>query len=164
MRSSVWGLGVPLLVGCAASPERPRVANTEDPLTWTVDEPGPYGGAWRGWEVSYTPAGQEEERTFGLNLWYPTEDETGEPVHYMGVFEDPLALGNAAAAPPVHDGRYPVMVHSHGFQGWGGPERTWPGTSPPTGGWWWHPTTSGTPSSTTSTRWRQPTTSTSRRT
>ncbi|MCO4773667.1 MAG: dienelactone hydrolase family protein, partial [Deltaproteobacteria bacterium] len=59
-------------------------------------------------------------RTIGFNVWYPTEDTVGEEVRYLGFNPDEDALGGASLASPLYDGRYPVMVYSHGWQGWGG--------------------------------------------
>lgn len=91
-----------------------------DPLGWPVDALGPFNAGWRAWDVTYTPVGGTDARTIGFNVWYPTEADVGDAVRYMDVFLDEVALGNAPAAAPVHGGTYPVMVYSHGFQGWSG--------------------------------------------
>ncbi len=114
-----------LAPGCPVSADDDDTTATDDddgvdPLSWAVDAPGPYNAGWRGWDVSYTPLGQSDTRTIGFNVWYPTEAEEGDEVRYMDVFLDTQAKGNAPAAPPVHADGYPVMVYSHGFQGWSG--------------------------------------------
>ena len=118
-----------LLGGCAAAADDDDSApgddddSTEplpDPLTFPVDAEGPYRAGWRGWDITYTPVGGTGPRTIGFNVWYPTEDEAGETVRYMDTFLDEESLGGATPAPPLVDGQYPVMVYSHGFQGWGG--------------------------------------------
>ena len=115
-----------LLPGCPAANDDDSAAAADDdddvvnPSTFAVDQPGPYRAGWRGWDLTYSPLGQEDDRTIGLNVWYPTNDETGLEVRYMGTFLDELALGQASLAAPPYGGAYPVMVYSHGFQGWGG--------------------------------------------
>ena len=113
-----------LAVGCPSSTDDDDSAapadDGVDPLTWAVDAPGPFNAGWRGWDVSYTPLGQTDSRTIGFNVWYPTEADVGDAVRYMDVFLDELSLGDAPAAAPVHADGYPVMVYSHGFQGWSG--------------------------------------------
>jgi predicted dienelactone hydrolase len=89
-----------------------------DPLSWSVEEAGPYRVGYRAWEVTYTPLG--EDRTILINAWYPTEDTEGDEVSYLGVYPDEEALGGASLAPGAYGGRYPVHVHSHGSQAWGG--------------------------------------------
>ena len=113
-----------LLVGCPTAPpgddDDATIDDGPDPLAWAVDALGPYNAGWRRWDVTYTPLGGDASRTIGFNVWYPTEATTGGEVRYMDVFLDEVALGDAPAAPPVHGGSYPVMVYSHGFQGWSG--------------------------------------------
>jgi len=92
-----------------------------DPLSWAIDAPGPYNTGHRYWELTYEPlAPSGETRTIGVNVWYPTEDTEGDDVEYLGAFEDEASLGNASIAAPAHDGGWPVRVHSHGSQAWGG--------------------------------------------
>ena len=127
LHRSLLLLLVALLAGCppASDDDDSAVGDDDDddgvdPLSWPVDALGPYNAGWRAWDITYTPIGGEEDRTIGFNVWYPTEAETGDEVRYMGVFLDEVTLGGAPATPPVHDGSYPVMVYSHGFQGWSG--------------------------------------------
>ncbi|MEO1271532.1 MAG: hypothetical protein AAFX99_25850, partial [Myxococcota bacterium] len=94
----------------------------EGPSTWPLDEDGPYRVGFRSWEVTYSSPADGSDRTVVLNLWYPTEATTGEPAIYLGVFAftDEEVLTDAPPAPPVHEGGYPVLVHSHGHLGFGG--------------------------------------------
>ena len=89
------------------------------PLTWEPEQPGPFNAGFRSAEHSYeTPLG--DRRTLTLNIWFPTKEESGAAVRYLGVVDDPEALGGALAADPVYTQGYPVHVHSHGYKAWGG--------------------------------------------
>lgn len=111
-----WWL-FPFLVACSGKDD---TASSVDPLAWAVDEEGPYKTGHRTWEITYDAPPEGEARTLVLHAWYPTEDTDGDEVKYLGAILDEDSFGNAAEAAPVYDGRYPVHVHSHGFQGWGG--------------------------------------------
>jgi predicted dienelactone hydrolase len=91
-----------------------------DPLSWAVDEPGPYQAGYRSWEVEFTSLADGSIRTVKVNAWYPTEATTGDEVRYLETFLDPDSLGDAAVADAVHASGYPVHVYSHGDLGWGG--------------------------------------------
>lgn len=98
------------------------VAN--DPLALPVDAEGPYRVGYRSWDLTYTPP-VGPARTFGLNVWYPTNDETGEVGRY-GVYTDATGTFLDATPAPADDpvapyasGR-PLLVHSHGDQAYGG--------------------------------------------
>lgn len=87
-----------------------------DPAAWSVTEPGPYRTGHRTELVTYTtPLG--DSRQVAVNLWYPTEETSGEEVRYDTLFVDPDSLGGAVPIEPIHAGGYPVLVHSHGHWG-----------------------------------------------
>lgn len=90
-----------------------------DPLSWPIGEDGPYQVGFQSWEVSYTSLAGSE-RTISVNAWYPTEDTTGASAVYLGAFPDDASLAEATLAASAHNGTYPVHVHSHGYQGYGG--------------------------------------------
>ena len=87
-----------------------------------LDAPGPFRVGFRSFEHTYQPVGVPEPRTILVNVWYPTEAEPDGFAHptYGFLIDDPEALVDAPAAAPVHEGGYPVHVHSHGSQGFGG--------------------------------------------
>ncbi len=60
----------------------------------------------------------EEPRSVPLNLWYPTDASTGESASYIELFVDELALVDAPVRAPAC--KMPLVVYSHGSQGWGG--------------------------------------------
>ena len=91
-------------------------APTLDPSSWSVTERGPFAAGHLSTAVTYTTA-LGESREILVHVWYPTEDTTGAEVRYDAVFADPESLGGATPAAPVHDGGYPVLVHSHGHWG-----------------------------------------------
>lgn len=92
-----------------------------DPSTLDPTALGPYQAGYTAWDHTYTTAAGIE-RTVKLGLWYPTEATEGADVAYgpEGAFADPLALGDAAPAPPIHEGGYPVLAYTHGDRGFGG--------------------------------------------
>jgi predicted dienelactone hydrolase len=103
-----------------ADPDQgPDVAAPSLTLKAPVDAAGPFRVGYRSFEHRYTPAGLSEERAITLHIWYPTEATSGKHPTYNGFFPDEEALENAPAAGPL-DASYPVHVHSHGHQGFGG--------------------------------------------
>ncbi len=109
-----------LLLALACKPDPSDTASTAiDPLSWPVDADGPYHVGFRSWEVTYDSLAGGE-RTISINAWYPTEDEDGDPAMYLGAFPDAESFDGATLATSVYAGGYPVHVHSHGYQGYGG--------------------------------------------
>jgi len=91
-----------------------------DPLSLPVEEVGPFGVGYRTWAYEYEAPGGVGTRRVDLHLYYPTEDIEGEHPRYEGLFEDDEVLVDASLAPSIHEGGYPVHVHSHGHRGFGG--------------------------------------------
>lgn len=94
-----------------------------DPLSWPVGESGPFVVGYRRWETTYTSPGNGEQRTIGINIWYPATEKTATSPNYLGLalFRDTDVYVDAPPAPPVHpSGKYPVWAHSHGSQAYGG--------------------------------------------
>ncbi|MBU6160250.1 MAG: hypothetical protein KGO50_03950 [Myxococcales bacterium] len=90
-------------------------------MTWDVAEAGPHTIGHRVLEHTYVAYEGDEPRTIRIHVWYPSTDTSGLQSDYLaGAFLDELAWENAALAPPVIDGRYPVHVYSHGHQGFAG--------------------------------------------
>jgi predicted dienelactone hydrolase len=92
-------------------------------------------GAWRDWSAqaagplrtgaqihqhTYTlPTGVE--RTIEVTIWYPTRETSGEPTKYLGgLVPDAEVFLNAPPADPVHEGGFPLTIHSHGDRAYGG--------------------------------------------
>jgi predicted dienelactone hydrolase len=111
-----------LLVGCPAGDDDDSASEPggPDPLAWDVQEFGPFNVGYRTWTHTYTPPGDIGERTIEVHLWYPTEDESGEGIRYLDVFQDVDSWSAAIPAAPVHDGGYPVHAYTHGHQGFAG--------------------------------------------
>lgn len=106
-------------LACSAPPhERPAASDsgaTFDPLAHHAS-PGPYAVGWAESWVTWQDALLGAPRELRVNTWYPTEETDGLPATYSGVFPDPLVVADAA----VVDGPHPLVVFSHGHQGFGG--------------------------------------------
>ena len=89
-----------------------------DPMGWAVDEIGPFAVGHQSVTRTYAPGAGIDERTIRIDIWYPTRDESGITATYA-VGTDAQVMENAALAPVVHDGGFPVHVHSHGYRGYG---------------------------------------------
>jgi predicted dienelactone hydrolase len=77
------------------------------------------------WEVAYSlPFEEGPPRTIPVMVWYPTEAEhvysgaevTASPI-YSDIFGDPEVIVDAAPAPVMYFGGYPVIAYSHGARG-----------------------------------------------
>ena len=84
-----------------------------DPLSWSVEAPGPYQVGYQSWDHTYALGSDLGDRQIRIHLWYPTEETSG-PVGEYTVGTDPNVLANAQMASPIHERGYPVLVHSHG--------------------------------------------------
>lgn len=95
-----------------------QIIQEVSPNSWDLWELGPYSVGHKKWDYSFiNPAG--DTRTIPMNIWYPTEDTSGDDVFYYGS-PDLLSYGNAEPIIPVHEGGFPVLVYSHGSYGYGG--------------------------------------------
>jgi predicted dienelactone hydrolase len=91
------------------------------PEDWPLDELGPYGVGYRSWTIDYPLPGTDTTRSILFNVWYPTLASGGRAPTYLGLFRDNDAQVDAPlAASAYDDGGYPVVVHSHGYQSFGG--------------------------------------------
>lgn len=88
-------------------------------LDFPVDGQGPFAVGFRSWPIEYPAPITGEPRTIIVNAWYPARRVDGEHPRFVNVFEDPESVIDAPARPPV-GARYPVMIYSHGDQGFGG--------------------------------------------
>lgn len=104
-----------IFAACHRDPADSAPPADED-IVETVTAPGPYAVGYRESALGYPdPAGDgETERALRLALWYPTTDTDGLEVRYMGAFEAPNVLGDATVAA----GSFPLVVFSHGHQGY----------------------------------------------
>ncbi len=92
-----------------------------DPAAVDPQADGPFRVGYRAFDVTYTPPGQDAERTVTLNLWYPTwAMDGGDPPRYAGIQLDRAVFTDAPPAAPAHAEGYPVMIYSHGDRGYGG--------------------------------------------
>ena len=91
-----------------------------DPLEWSLGEAGPFRVGYHSYTIEYDRPDTDGTRTISVSVWYPTEDSSGRNPAYLDAFLDPIPFEDATPAPPVYERGYPVHVHSHGFQGYGG--------------------------------------------
>lgn len=113
------------LADADAAPDDAGVADTGvDAAPSTLDYPvggmGPWGVGYRTWEIEYAVPPDDASRTITVHAWYPTEATEGEHPRYVGVFPDPVSIIDAPVAEPVDGASYPMVVHSHGHQAFGG--------------------------------------------
>jgi len=103
------------LLACSGDKAEERVSGDTglDPLSWPLDEPGPFQIGYQSWDHNYSLGDVLGERTIRIHLWYPTEETSG-PVGEYTVGTDPKVIAEADLAPAAHEGGYPVHVHSHG--------------------------------------------------
>ena len=107
-------------LACSLGPVELDDEGKRSPLQWSVELEGEYGVGLLSWDHEYVVPVGESPRTIALNLWYPTEENDGEPGAYLqGLYEDPLVFRNADPAPAWRDKGFPVLVHSHGHYAWG---------------------------------------------
>lgn len=95
------------------------VPSGTDPLSFAVDQLGPYRVGYHQWRTTYTPRGSTTPRTIQLHAWYPTLVARGTHPRYGLVFLDNDSYTDAPAAAPLRAQGYPVHVYSHGHQGFG---------------------------------------------
>lgn len=132
MLSAVRIASLALLCACSgkSNPDSGAVGTTPDsgtpdagidPFALSVKAPGPLHTGHAMVEVDYVlPTG--DSRSIPVHVWYPTDAEDGEQVRFdegIGAL-DLEAVGDVDAAPAIHADGYPVLVHSHGSQGWAG--------------------------------------------
>ena len=71
-------------------------------------------------EHIYNLPWNDEKRTITIHYWYPTSEPIGEHPTYLGLWPDRLSRDEA---PYLFDGqrcKVPLLVNSHGSQGYGG--------------------------------------------
>ncbi len=101
-----------LLLGCATGDA--DTAAPIDPVTLATS-PGPFGVGHRTATLELTDLAGEA-RSVATFAWYPTDDTSGTPATYFrGLLTSEVAWEDAAP----RAGEHPVVVYSHGHQGYG---------------------------------------------
>jgi predicted dienelactone hydrolase len=107
-----------LLVGACSSDGRPDAADrprstTTAPELVPPDELGPF-------EVGHTTTAAidpDRDRVLPLTVWYPSDEADGAPARYPYVDGIEVVSEHAVDGAPVADGRFPLVIFSHGFGG-----------------------------------------------
>lgn len=76
--------------------------------------PGPWAVGYRESAVTYADPAGEGDRTLRLAVWYPSDATSGITATYAGIWPSAVAWSEAAVA----TGAFPVVVFSHGHQGY----------------------------------------------
>lgn len=96
-------------------------SNKHPSFAWPLDVSGPHNVGHRLTSVTYQGAGGIGSRTIPMHIWYPTAAETGDhPAPYGSMIVDTRSFEDAAVAAPDDGAKWPVMVYSHGHQGFAG--------------------------------------------
>ncbi len=86
---------------------------------WTA--PGPYRVGHRMLSISFDAGGTLGARTVPVHLWYPTDATSGaSPEAYGGIVVDYQSFEDVEAAAPEDGVAWPVMLYTHGHQGFAG--------------------------------------------
>lgn len=87
---------------------------------WSAQEAGPFQTGVQVNQLTYAlPTGVE--RTIEVTIWYPSRATSGEPGKYLGgLVPDATVFLDAPVADPVHEGGFPLTIHSHGDRAYGG--------------------------------------------
>lgn len=110
-------LALVMAIGCGADPKdsAPDCA-VADPQLERIDVPAGY----RTLDAPVDAPWLEAPRTVPVGVWYNTEDSSGEEALYIESFKDEMSYVDAAFADPAPGCKLPLVVYSHGSQGWGG--------------------------------------------
>ena len=79
-----------------------------------LDQPGKYAVGYRSDTMAYTVDGDNEQRSLRVALWYPSNDSSGTDIKYQDIFAAPNVWKDADTVAGPH----PVMIYSHGHQGY----------------------------------------------
>lgn len=106
-----------LLLACDAPPEDSAAAcESTAPAVERLDVPTGH----RTIDAPVTAPWLTEERTIPVNLWYPTDATEGDAARYLDLWIDDQSWDDAPFADPDPDCALPLVIYSHGYQGWGG--------------------------------------------
>lgn len=81
-----------------------------------IPEEGPYNVGYMEMDVEYQAKEDKnpDKRKLNVSIWYPTEQKSGPPARYSGVFRRDEVVSKAKPA-PIND--LPVLIFSHGNGG-----------------------------------------------
>ena len=113
-----------ILFACTGSEKTNQESDTateEISIDWrelSIYEAGPFQTGHKQVELTYQPLPDQDPRTIFIEIWYPTEDTTGDAAQFF-IGTDEETFADAAPAPPIYEDGYPVHISSHGYRGWG---------------------------------------------
>ena len=110
-----------LWTACTALDKETAVSQVDDVDSWeNLDhtQTGPYQVGHMLLEHTYEPISDQAPRTIFIDVWYPTQETSGDVASYL-YGTDEHAMAQAAPARSIYEGGYPVHVHSHGYRAWG---------------------------------------------
>lgn len=84
---------------------------TLPPQPWDITKMGPYKVGYQLTELTYKAKPNDRERTLELAIWYPTLQREGRAARYLKVLTRREVIDGPPIAP---EGKFPVMVFSHG--------------------------------------------------
>jgi len=92
-----------------------------DPTGLDPTQTGPFTCGHRELSMTYSPPGGLPSRTIPVHVWYPSQSTDGDHPKYEGIFEDDHSYDDVPLSMPKWpSGRMPVLVHSHGYEGFAG--------------------------------------------
>ena len=110
-----------LWLACTSVSTETAVSSFDEADPWRGydhTQEGPYQVGHMLLEHTYVPISDQAPRTIFIDVWYPSQDTSGEAAGYLyGI--DEQAFAHATPAESIYEGGYPVHVHSHGYRAWG---------------------------------------------
>lgn len=113
-----------LFLFCACSQQSKTPIDSPPPwVDHDITTAGPFSVGHIQYTHEYTPLEDQPNRSIVIDIWYPTDDTSGEEGQYLyGV--DPLIFEDASIATSIYEEGYPIHLHSHGYRGWGATSST----------------------------------------
>jgi len=101
-----------VLAACGGPPED-RPPPPIDPLE-SLGAAGDHAVGYRVLDLPYLEPVTATERVLRVAIWYPSSDSDGVDTKYQGIFDAPGVWADATVA----EGTFPLMIFSHGHQGY----------------------------------------------
>ena len=102
---------------CSQKPT-PQIDASPPWIDYDITTSGPFYVGHIQYTHEYTPIEDQPNRIIVIDVWYPTDDTSGEEGQYLYGL-DPLVFEDASIATSIYEKGYPIHLHSHGYRGWG---------------------------------------------